>query len=591
MASLMLLGGRGRKLWFLVTASVAIAGLLAVGPLASAQAQTTSPNSIGELDCNGDSPIQQSVRMSAECTDIRGFNNEDNANTWDGRFYDNGTYIGHDEPDMTFFSGKPGSGNDVTWSETLGREPSAAPTDSTPGSDVAHWFELSIAPWHSMMLCDPNSYPQNACTPESDTNAPDPCTISANPCANGYAGGGSAFMELQFYPPGFAPFDDAISCDNKHWCAALTIDSLECTYGFTTCNSNCEEPMNFAFVQRDGVPAGPAGPEESDLATYTQNSQTLLMNPGDRIIVHMSDAPVPGQRGVKAFEAVVYDLTTHQRGLMQASAANGFETTSIADCSGIPFNFQPAYNTASYNNVTPWGADRTNISTEYETGHWEPCTSLTDPGSLTLAPNITDTFYSTCHGPYEDTVPGGDGPSDPEISDAFCYPKGDAHGALNTAPDTMTGCIDNYTQNGDLDFDGPPYWPEWPTGARPTNKFPGSFVESLPTTSGGSQYSQYQILTDLGLSESTCAGNTIPTGTGTPAGCAAPPPNAPGKFYPYWSRVSTGAGCALEFGNVRSGPGVNDLGGDAQYGTDQAGTLGYPLLLGPVQSNTCNRRF
>ena len=41
-------------------------------------------------------------------------------------------------------------------------------------------------------------------------------------------GGGNAFMELQFYPPGFAPFDDSISCDNTHWCSALTIDSVEC---------------------------------------------------------------------------------------------------------------------------------------------------------------------------------------------------------------------------------------------------------------------------------------------------------------------------------------------------------------------------
>jgi hypothetical protein len=32
-------------------------------------------------------------------------------------------------------------------------------------------------------------------------------------------------MELQFYPPGEAPFVDSISCDNAHRCAALTIDS------------------------------------------------------------------------------------------------------------------------------------------------------------------------------------------------------------------------------------------------------------------------------------------------------------------------------------------------------------------------------
>ena len=64
----------------------------------------SAASKLGELDCNGQSPAQQSVKMTMACTDIRGFNNVDNANTWDGRFYDNGEYIGHDEPDMTFLS-------------------------------------------------------------------------------------------------------------------------------------------------------------------------------------------------------------------------------------------------------------------------------------------------------------------------------------------------------------------------------------------------------------------------------------------------------------------------------------------------------
>ena len=55
-------------------------------------------------------------------------------------------------------------------------------------------------------------------------------------------------MELQFYPPGEAPFADSISCDNAHWCAALTIDSLECTLNFATCNPNCIEPVNFGSL-------------------------------------------------------------------------------------------------------------------------------------------------------------------------------------------------------------------------------------------------------------------------------------------------------------------------------------------------------
>ncbi|HEY4830634.1 MAG TPA: hypothetical protein VIH85_27955, partial [Solirubrobacteraceae bacterium] len=168
----------------------------------------------------------------------------------------------------------------------------------------------------------------------------------------------------------------------------------------------------------------------------------------------------------------------------------------------------------------------------------------------------------------------------------------------HTAPDTTTGCLDNFEQNGDLDFDGTPYWPEWPVSANPTAKLPGSFVEDLPTT-GNRQYSAYYIQTDLALSESTCSGSNYANGSSTPAGCAVPAPNSPGQFYPYWSRVSTGGqgsggygnnsgpGCVLEFGNVSSGPGVNDLGKDAQYGTDQQSTLGYPQFIGPIEPNTC----
>ncbi|HWF75342.1 MAG TPA: hypothetical protein VG186_18490, partial [Solirubrobacteraceae bacterium] len=190
--------------------------------------------------------------------------------------------------------------------------------------------------------------------------------------------------------------------------------------------------------------------------------------------------------------------------------------------------------------------------------------------------------WSNCQGPYENAAPGGDGPTQPEVSDANCFPKGDAHGALNTAPDTVTGCLDDFAQNGDLDFDGSPYWPEWPTGIAPTGKYPGSFVQWRPTTRGR-QYPLYRIQTDLALSESTCTASD-------PAGCAVPPPNAPGKFYPYWSRLSAGlSGCYILFGNVSSGSGVDNLGGDAQYGTNQLTTLGYPEFQGPYQSNACGR--
>jgi hypothetical protein len=52
------------------------------------------------------------------------------------------------------------------------------------------------------------------CTPNSDSNAPGP----------GYPGGGAGFVEMQLYPPGYAPFVDSISCDDTHWCAALNFE-------------------------------------------------------------------------------------------------------------------------------------------------------------------------------------------------------------------------------------------------------------------------------------------------------------------------------------------------------------------------------
>jgi hypothetical protein len=565
------------RTWRVLLVAMGVAAGMVMLASSAASAQTLSRSHFGELDCNGNSPAQQSVKLSMLCTDVKGIAGVDNANTWGGRFYDNGVYIGHDEPDMTFLSSRAGSGNDVTWTETLPRDPAAAPTGGTPGFDISHWFELSPAPWFSMAQCDPNSYPQTPCTPKSDANAP-ACINSPSCSPTGFPGGGSAFMEMQFYPPGFSPPWVAISCDDTHWCAALTIDSLECTLNFASCNPGCTEPVNFALISTNGVPAGPPNPQEFNAATVTPNGHTLLMNPGDRVTVHMFDAPVPGEVGQNAFKVVLHDLTTGKTGFMQASAKNGFANTSMADCSGHPFNFEPEYNTAQRGNITPWAALQTNISTQYETGHWEPCKTISGPETIMQPPppnGVTLQTWKYCHGPYERTAAPDTRNGSPEPTDAPCWPKGWTQPPdFNTAPLVMTGCTDFITQNGDLDFDGSPYWPEWPTGTTPT-LYPAALVQSLPTTLG-SQYAQYFIQTDLALSESTCQAD----GTG----CSVPPPNGPGHFYPYWTRVgSSTRTCRLEFGNVSTGA---TFGKDAQYGTDQQATAGYPEFWGPTMDNS-----
>src|SRR4029079_7917593 len=256
------------------------------GHAAATRGSGVAPNAVGMLDCNGVSKSQTRVYApSVACTDTRM-----RAAGHPARFEDNGTYVGHDEPIIKFISSQPNSGNDVTWTETLPKEPAQLPTVQRPGHDVTHWFELSGAPWFSMSMCDGRSWPHTRCTPRSDENAP------THPPTFDRGGGGSAFMELQFYPPGFS---SAISCDNGHWCSALNIDSLECTRNFT-CNPNCTEPVNFAYIADNGVPAGPPSPQLSNGSTFSPNAHTLLMNPGDTISIHMWDAPLRG--GGHAFE-------------------------------------------------------------------------------------------------------------------------------------------------------------------------------------------------------------------------------------------------------------------------------------------------
>jgi len=491
------------------------------------------PKATGELDCNGHSKMQKAVSRKLLCTDIRGMNGYP-------RFFDNGHYVGHDEPSTRFISNRPGSGNNVTFTERLPMDPAAMPTTGHPGHDVTHWFELSIAPWFGMSICDPKSFPQTHCTPNSDSNAPQGV----------FPGGGGAFMEMQFYPPGFAPFADSVSCNNTHWCAALNIDSLEANNAGQM-NNNCIEPVNFAFIQRNGVPAGPPSPQLSNLATFTPNQQTLMMNPGDMVRTHMWDANIGG--GQRAFKVQISDLTTGQSGFMVASAANGFMNTSMFDCSGTPFNFQPLFNTARPQNSIEWSVLISGILNQFEIGHFEPCSKVTNKVTIGLAPGVTDTTWLFCHGAYENAGPSDPTPAGQEPTDAFCYKKGFTHGGL-APPNLVTGCIDVATQNGDLDFDGTDYYPDFPNSLTP-GPFPSPVLQQQPTTAGA-RYSGIQFETDAPASEiNTC----VPQ---NPQGCAVPPPHGPGHFYPYYTLAKVGGTCVWEFGHMSNG---NTFGGDQQY--------------------------
>jgi hypothetical protein len=454
---------------------------------------------VGNLDCNGFSAIQKPLRPQQRCTDIRGLNG--------GRFEDNGHYIGHDEPSIGFYSSDPNSGNNLQWEFTL---PVERPLPATQS------FENFITFWLSGALCDPNSYPQGACIADSDANDP--------------AKAGSAVLELQFYPPGFSPFITQISCDLTHWCAALNIDSLECTLNFAFCNANCIEPVNFAFVQTNGIPPGPPGPASATNATFTPNSKTFLMNQGDRIRVTIKDTP-------QGLLTLVEDLTTGRSGFMVASAANGFQNTDLNSCNGTNFSFHPEFATAKVGNFVPWAALQINVNFAMELGHF---------------------------------TPGING--DKDADDAPCFPG-----------PTVPGCLD-LARGGDLDFDGSSYVFDWPDGISNNNATSvsigsvlGSGIGPLSVSSSGAYnepYPQVQFETDVGASESTCHTKGV--------GCLVPPRHA--QFYPFYS-LSTSSGCALQFGNL-SGADFNNFGGDAQYGTPNLAWF-FGTNSGGVESNPC----
>jgi hypothetical protein len=501
------------------------------------------PNKVGMLDCNGFSTVQRTLK-AGPCSDPHGYD--------EGRFYDNGHYIGHDEPIVRFLSNRAGSGNRTTWTETLPRDPAARPTVSSPGKDVTHWFELSVAPWFSMALCDPLSYPLRPCTPNSDSNAPS----STSP------GGGSSFLEMQFYPPGDAPFVDNISCDNKHWCASLHINDLECdTAG--ACNPACIEPTNFAFIQHNGVPTGPPSPQLMNRASATPNRQTLLMNPGDRLRIHIFDASIGG--GQHALETRINDLTTGQSGFMIASAAKGFMATDSIDCTGRPFNYEPEYSTAAPANVIPWAALQTNISTDFEIGHFTPCSAIRKPTTQNLGGGVTDTTWQVCRGAYERA--GRQSGLTEETTDAVCYPRGDTHGGL-APPNLVTGC-ESTVAGGDVDFDGTSYWPDWPSASSP-NRHPSPFLQQEPTTTAGALYPRVQFQTEAPASEASCK----PSGVG----CAVPPPGAAGHFYPWFTLAKVSGHCVWEFGQMTNG---KTFGRTKQYGTPALSWF-FGNLEGPI---------
>ena len=144
----------------------------------------------------------------------------------------NGAYTGHDEPSLLFYSSQAGSGNSSMYQMTVPQESRVMPNQAGTGGT---WnFQLHPAFWFGMALCDNQSAPEYThapCVADSDTNIAD----GSDPNAADYIGKhtGTAFLELQFYPPGWAPWPPGVSCDATKWCAAMAIFSLNNDYNHT----------------------------------------------------------------------------------------------------------------------------------------------------------------------------------------------------------------------------------------------------------------------------------------------------------------------------------------------------------------------
>ena len=457
-------------------------------------------------------------------------------------------YVGHDEPSVLFKSGIPGSGNDMTYVMTLPKDPKTQPNAS--GAGGATWnFQLRPTFWFGLTMCDTESAPEftKKCTPDSDRNN----LVGSNPKARDYIGKhpGNAFMELQFYGPGYVPQFEGFGCTATQYCAAMTIDSLVRNQNTGVDNTSAcnnfvlggAEPINWAYITRNGVSQAPANPLFTGTLTNPNFSavnpdvnKDLLMNPGDRIRFRMHDTPA-------GFRVDMSDLTTGKHGSMTASIGNGFGhilyTPNSTTCQEAPYAFHPEYSTANPRGNT-WSAHTYNVAMSDEIGHFENCLAIDADGNCTSA-----------------------GAQDPSLDadDSGCVPGTDSTVVK------IDGCF-----AADEDFDGQSYRNDWP-GTNP-NPFldralhPTPVLFTSPTTRG-KNYSTVAFETDLPRIEASDSQANPPfCDRTTGANCVNPPAGA--QFYPFFSTTFRHGVCTWQQGG-RFIPGtVNDFGGSstAEFG-------------------------
>jgi hypothetical protein len=454
-------------------------------------------------------------------------------------------YTGHDEPSVLFYSNVAGSGNNDNYLLRLPRDPHVRPNNAGTGGV---WnFQQHPAFWFGMAMCDTQSFPEytSSCKPDSDSNI----YTSTNPASPKFIGKhpGAAFMEMQFYPPGWSPWPAGVSCAAHQWCAALTIDSYNANSAGVTNNSAClntvgVEPVNFAFITRSGKPQAPPDPVHATLATYTPNpKQDLFMNPGDRIAVSLHDTSA-------GFQVVLRDLTTHVSGSMTASAGNGFGQVlyqpASTSCNSAPYSFHPMYSTSSPDTRVVWAAHSYNVAFSDEIGHFEYCAKV-------------DTSTGNC--------------AQAGVTESNGQLDGDDFGCFAGSQSLLVrvnGCIAS-----DGDFDGPEYSA---SGWAPAANTAQPIAFTSPRFNGNRAYSRVAFEADLPRIEdpSFSPNNNCDRNTGQ--GCVNPPVGA--SFYPIFSTtrsVFRGA-CAWQLGGGNIPGTISNFGGNSQAEFGPLLKLTYP---------------
>jgi hypothetical protein len=490
-------------------------------------------------------------------------------------------YIGHDEPATLFYSNRPGSGNDVTYQMRLPKDPPTTPRQN--GSGGTDNFQLHATFWLGMVVCDNNGSPNPdglaldghaspPCKPDSNSNI----FSSTDPNSPKYfgLGPGQAYEEMQFYPPGWVPWPAGLGCTATQWCAAMNIDTFSQNSNTGALdNVDClntvgPEPVNFAFLTKNGKAADPASPAHPE--HFTPNlARDFLMHSGDNLKVRLHDT-------ANGLQVVIHDRTTHTQGSMTASKANGFASVgfdpSAKKCQIQPFDFHPMYSTTTPATRNFAAAHTYNVAFSDEIGHFELCGKVgTDP-------------LSTCTKPLgPDTNDGDTAGQDPQGDDVFCLP------ASQSLKVKIGGCL-----NTDGDFDGTSYTFGWPgsisnpTADRLLN--PRSFLFTSPTT-GGHNFSTMAFESDISRNESDdtafrtdviCQRHIInPADPHPGTGCVNPPPNS--VFYPFYTTQHTVSGCMWQEGGPYIPGTTHKFGGSAQaeygplraisYPTDPLGTI------------------